>query len=58
MLLEDVEIARAEDKGVEDLGYEGDTFCRAVSMDGEDENDLGGHVREISQDTEDLEMRS
>jgi hypothetical protein len=37
-LHEDVEVSCAEHEGVEELGDERDALCRAVSVDGEDEN--------------------
>ena len=38
VLTEEVEVAGAEDEGVEDLGDEGDAFGGAVAVDGVDED--------------------
>lgn len=53
-LLEDVEISGAEDGGVQDLGDEGDTLGAAVSVDGEDQDELGEHVGQVAQHAKDL----
>jgi hypothetical protein len=52
--VEDVEVARAEDGGVEDLGYEGDALGAPVAVDGEDEDAFRRQVGEVGEDAEDL----
>lgn len=54
MLLVEVEVAGAEDGGVEDLGDEGDALGAAVAVDGEDEDAFGEEVGQVAHDTEEL----
>lgn len=53
---EDVNVARAEDRDVEDLGDEGDAFGAAVGVDGPYQDEDGDEVGEISEYAEDVEV--
>jgi hypothetical protein len=53
-LNEDIEVPRAEDEGVEELGDERYTLGRAIAMDGEDEDAFGRSVRQVADNAEDL----
>lgn len=52
---EDIEVAAAEDEGVEGLGDEGDTFGAAVPVNGPYQYKLGDGMRHITQDVEKIE---
>lgn len=52
--IEEVEVARAEDDGVEDLGDERDALRGAVPVDCEDEDYFGEEVAYVCQVAEDL----
>ena len=52
--VEEVEVARAEDGGVEDLGDKGDTLGGSIAVDGEDKNELGQEMGDVSRVAEDL----
>ncbi len=55
MFLVEVEVSRAKDDGVEDLGDERHALGAAVVVDGEDEDSLGREVRQVAEDSENLE---
>lgn len=47
--VEEVEVARAENGSIEDLGDEGDTLGRAVAVDSEDEDKLGENMGDVAE---------
>ena len=47
--VEEVEVARAENGSIEDLGDEGDALGRAVAVDSEDENKLGENMGDVAE---------
>lgn len=53
---EEVDIAGAEDAGIEGLGDEGDTFSASVDVDCEYEDAFREGVGEISQDSKDVHL--
>jgi hypothetical protein len=46
--VEEVEIAGAEDGSVEDLGDEGDALCATIAVNGDDKDNLGENVGDVS----------
>lgn len=53
--MEDVEISCEEDEAVHCLGDQRNTLSAAIAMDSRDQDDLGGHMGQIAQDSKDLE---
>lgn len=53
---EDVQVAGAEDEGVQGLGDERDALGAAVGVDGPYEDQLGRRVRHVAEDVEEVEL--
>lgn len=57
MAVEEVEVPGAKDTGVENLGDEGDTLGAPITVDRENEDELGEDMGNVSQVAEDLQQR-
>lgn len=53
---EDVQIARAEDESVQDLGNERNPLSTAIAVDGPYQDELGRRVGDIAEDVKEVEL--